>query len=69
MIEDPTLFAFSGVGIRVLDIDGDPWFVATDVARVLGYANTRDAIAKHCKAPNTVTIRYGNLRGKAAPSN
>jgi len=32
MIEDPTLFAFSGVGIRVLDIDGDPWFVATDVA-------------------------------------
>ncbi|AKF14396.1 anti-repressor Ant [Mycobacterium phage Phayonce] len=33
-------FAFDGHVVRVLLIDGDPWFVAGDVARALGY---RDA--------------------------
>ena len=28
---------------------GEPLFAAVDVARALGYANTRDAISKHCK--------------------
>jgi prophage antirepressor-like protein len=36
MIEDPTLFAFSGVGTRAVEIDKEPWFVAKDVAQVLG---------------------------------
>lgn len=42
-------FNFEGWGIRVVAIDGDPWFVARDVAQVLGYANGSDAIARHCK--------------------
>ncbi|WP_341873587.1 BRO-N domain-containing protein [Azotobacter salinestris] len=29
------------------------------MAEVLGYANTADAIAKHCKATNTIAIRDG----------
>ena len=29
---------------------GEPLFAAVDVARALGYANTRDAISKHCKS-------------------
>ncbi|WP_280115876.1 BRO-N domain-containing protein [Azotobacter salinestris] len=33
--------------------------MAKDVAEVLGYANTADAIAKHCKATNTIAIRDG----------
>jgi len=34
--------------VRVLtDEKGEPWFVAKDVCEVLGYSNTRDAIAKH----------------------
>ena len=38
--------------------DGEPWFVAKDVAKVLGYANTRKAIIDHCKgATDGVTIR------------
>lgn len=35
---------------------GEPLFAAVDVARALGYANTRDAISKHCKR---VTKRDG----------
>ena len=33
--------------IRVIKIDGDVKFVGTDVATALGYANPRDALAKH----------------------
>ena len=33
--------------VRVLNIDNEPWFVGRDVAEVLGYSNTRDAISKH----------------------
>ena len=38
---------------------GEPLFAAVDVARALGYANTRDAISKHCKR---VTKRDGVSR-------
>lgn len=32
--------------IRTVTIDGEPWFVGKDVAEVLGYSNSRDALAK-----------------------
>lgn len=35
--------------IRVVDIDGEPWFVGKDVAEALGYARPNDAIQQHCK--------------------
>ena len=35
--------------IRTSEIDGRPYFVATDVATALGYATPRDAISRHCK--------------------
>ena len=33
--------------IRTVEINNEPWFVGKDVAEALGYANTRDALAKH----------------------
>lgn len=33
--------------VRVVDNNGDPWFVGRDVAEKLGYANPNDALAKH----------------------
>lgn len=32
------------------DENGNPLFLASDVARALGYSNPRDAVAKHCKS-------------------
>ena len=39
-------FEFEGNGVRVLEIGGEPWFVGKDVCNVLGYSNSRDAMAK-----------------------
>lgn len=37
--------AFSDV--RTVMIDGEPWFAATDITRILGYKNCSKAIADH----------------------
>lgn len=33
--------------IRVMDIAGEPWFVASDIAAGLGYSKPRNAVASH----------------------
>ncbi len=36
--------------VRTMVINGEPWFVGKDVAMMLGYANTKDALARHVDA-------------------
>lgn len=44
------VFNFNGSDIReITDKSGNPWFVAKDIATVLGYANPRKAVLDHCK--------------------
>ncbi len=52
------------VSLRCVMKDGEPWFIAKDVTVSLGYANGRDAVAKHVEADqtNSVAIRDG-IRG------
>lgn len=42
-------FAFDGRAVRVVIVDGEPWFVAKDVAEVLGYADGTTAVRSHCR--------------------
>lgn len=35
--------------VRVVDVNGEPWFVARDVAQALGYVDTTQAIRMHCE--------------------
>lgn len=46
------LFEFPATGqtVRVVTIDGAPWFVAVDAGTILGYTNTRKAINDHVPA-------------------
>lgn len=41
------LFDFYGRQARIILIDNDPYFVGKDVAEILGYKNTKDALSKH----------------------
>lgn len=47
--------------VRGIMINNEPYFVGKDVAEVLGYSNTRDALAKHVDDDdkNTVAIHDG----------
>ena len=48
--------------IRGIEINGESWLVGKDVAEVLGYKNTRDALIKHVddEDKNTVAIHDGS---------
>ncbi|MCX4024769.1 phage antirepressor KilAC domain-containing protein [Endozoicomonas sp. SM1973] len=56
-------FQFNTSSIRVIDKDGEPWFVAKDVAVLLGYKEPRKAVLRHCLGgmkrplPTTAGIR------------
>lgn len=43
--------------IRVMEIDGQPWFIGKDVAESLGYTNTQKAIRDHIDDDDKLTER------------
>lgn len=47
--------------IRTVEIDGKPYFMASDVAKALGYTNPNKAINDHCRA---ITKRSTPISGK-----
>lgn len=49
------IFNFHGQEVRTLTIDDEPWFVGKDVAEILGYVNSRDALAKHVDEDDKLT--------------
>ena len=44
-MNDIQVFDFEDNAVRVIDRDGEPWFVAADVCRILDIKNSRDAVA------------------------
>jgi prophage antirepressor-like protein len=44
-----TPFRFEDRDVRTMLLGEQPWFCAPDICAVLGYANSRDAVAKHCR--------------------
>jgi prophage antirepressor-like protein len=56
---NPSVFQFQDhYQLRVVSIDGEPWFCAKDVCDILGYSNDRDAISRHCAAKGVVKTRH-----------
>lgn len=47
--------------VRVIEQNGEPWFIGKDVADILGYGNSRDALNTHVDSEdkNTVVISDG----------
>ena len=42
--------------VRTLEINGEIRFVSKDIAEILGYSNTRDALAKHVDTEDKATV-------------
>lgn len=59
-------FDFRGTAVRVVSVDGEPWFVAGDVCFVLGYSNSRDATAKHVRDHQKRVSRIATPSGEQA---
>lgn len=47
--------------VRTAEIDGKPYFMASDVAKALGYSRPNDAVSAHCRA----TVKHStHISGK-----
>ena len=54
------VFNFDGSGIRTLTIGDEPYFVGKDVAQVLGYRDTADALKKHVDEEDKLTRQFAD---------
>ena len=52
------LFNFEGNKVRTLKIDDEPYFVGKDVAEILGYSDTNQAIRKHVDDEDKLTRKF-----------
>lgn len=59
-------FSFETTPIRTVLINDQAWFCVTDVCRVLGYANSRDAMSKHCREKGVAKRDTLTSKGKQA---
>lgn len=50
--------------VRTLEIEGKPYFVGKDVADILGYSNTRDALAKHVDGEDKSDVAIRDTIGR-----
>ena len=49
--------------IRTLTINGEPYFVGRDVAEILGYSNSRKALADHVDEEDKGVTKCDTLGG------
>ncbi|HHK4226600.1 TPA: Bro-N domain-containing protein [Pseudomonas aeruginosa] len=59
-------FKFDAREVRTLLIDDQPWFCVADICRVLGYSNSRDALAKHCREKGVAKRDTLTTKGRQA---
>lgn len=58
----PAVFNFQTHSIRVVDVEGSPWFVCSDVAEALGYRDSANA-ARHLDDDEKGTRNVSTLGG------
>lgn len=64
MKNEVTIFNNEEFGsVRSLIVDGEPYFVGRDVAKILGYANPSDALAKRVDAEDKGVAKCDTLGG------
>lgn len=55
-----TVFDFHSNQVRIVDIDGQPWFVAKDLCQVLEIANVSQSLSRlDDDEKNTITLNDG----------
>ena len=65
MTSEIKIFEHEELGkIRTIIRDDEPWFVGKDVAEILGYSNTRDALSRHVDEEDKGVGQIDTLGGR-----
>jgi hypothetical protein len=54
--------------VRSITVNGEPYFVGKDVAEILGYGNTRDALAAHVDEEDKIVIQKSEIATLEIPN-
>lgn len=54
-MNDLTIFNFDNIEVRIVVIENEPYFVGKDVATILGYKDTSDALKRHVDEEDKLT--------------
>ncbi|EKA7730820.1 phage antirepressor KilAC domain-containing protein [Listeria innocua] len=57
------IFNFEGNEVRTVFIENEPHFIGKDVAKILGYSNSRDALKRHVFLKNKGVVKHDSLGG------
>ncbi|MCO4330263.1 BRO-N domain-containing protein [Staphylococcus hyicus] len=63
-MQELQIFNFEDLPVRTLTVDEEPFFVGKDVAEILGYSNTRDALYRHVDGEDKDVVKLDTLGGK-----
>ena len=63
-MEKLQLFNFENQQVRTLKLNDEPYFVGKDVANILGYSNTRDALSRYVDSEDKGVAKLDTLGGK-----
>ena len=59
------IYNFHGQEVRTLTIENEPWFVGKDVADILGYVNSKDALRRHVDEDDKEVVKHDHLSSQA----
>ncbi|RHW49701.1 phage antirepressor [Bombilactobacillus bombi] len=57
-MEDVQLFKFENQNVRTILIENEPYFVGKDVAKILGYSRSADAVRAHVEADDKLSRQF-----------
>lgn len=57
-MEDVQLFKFENQNVRTMLIENEPYFVGKDVAKILGYSRSADAVRAHVEADDKLSRQF-----------
>lgn len=63
-MQDLQTLNFEDLPVRKLEVDGEVYFLGKDVAEILGYTNSRDALAKHVDTEDKLTSQVATAGQK-----
>lgn len=66
---DLNVFAFDSQAVRVVMVDGQPWFVAADVCEILGFGNPRQAVESHVDEDDVQKLDAIDSMGRTQQTN
>ncbi len=62
-MNDLKIWNYENSKVRTVEINGEIWFVAKDVAAVLNYSNPRDAVSRHVDEEDKGVVKHDTLGG------